>query len=665
MSDFGIRFCDGLRNTWDVRELAVNDFLDEQAHGWGRPDFNRFEFLAHDQVVTVYLDHDTWLPEPPTPRQVQTFLQICLDGLVTMFGMDPDFDLRRDVVVGHRHGFVPAKRQHKVSFRFWVPRYTILLQDHTALLRYFAPTSATGDALFDLAVYNRKQKLGIPGACKEPGDRRTLQLDDRSRAGEALAQVHRPGNVRLQGFEQGEVKPAGSAGREYDGLLPLDWQDVSARLETAGFRHPRRLGVHLNSVYFTADNKGEDCPCCPEVHDSQNWWVSSQEDGGLKVMSYSKRCRLMDLPNPQMPMDIVPVAATPQVRLLKGLRDFGIESDGSSSVDTDNRQCNLVRQHLETCPTCSGKHDSDLWYIYPIVQSCWSLRNSALNCTERLLPYFSNPHLDSLATNPGSDRDYAELFISEHRGIFLSDAVTIYRYNGVRWEVITGPRMQNFVQDWLTSLLKQLFLLVKHEEAMRQVFRGAPQKSLKPYDSMLTAAQRYLGKESNMKNLLQTLKRKLAATDDAFRMDAEPLLLGCDDCIVDLDACIFRPGTPDDLVSMSVGYSALDASDPHLVAAVDDFMVKAYPLAAERELIRKYFGYAMMGKHDEKLILFLSDRRQGYNAKSTVMALLEKTLGQYAIRTDAAIYGTRATRSKGWTITRPACWVSRRRGSRS
>lgn len=614
----------------DRLTLPLSDFLQMQREQWGTNNFNVCEWLNHGQMVSLYLDYDDYTEDQITPQLEKQKLDMCMDTISSMFEGDANFLPERDVIVGFRHGWIQTKNANKISFRFFIPCYKLLLEDVPKLLA----KQDTGK-VFDRAPYSSLQKLNVPGACKGGGDTRTLELKDKSLADWCLAQRVREDAQLLEGFDK--VNKINTKKRQAGTCQePPVWEEAFKVLEDL-FDNPRYISSRPESLTFTSDDKGLPCPLkCGHIHDSHNYWIRQNDDGSFYVKSYSDRCQGRRM-GTQSIVDITP-RPLPALTLLKGLSDFGLGSEGQAGLDCDDRQCNLVRQHLETCPTCASHHDSDIWYIYPIIKQCWSMRNSETRCTERLLPYLSNPHLESLQTDPCSDRDWAELFISEHKGEFLSDASTIYRFDGTRWETIADHKIQNLVQNWLTSLLNQLFTLLRYEETIQIQTKGSLPKQMKGYLDMYKAAQKYLGKESNTKNLLATLKRKLGDSDDALKMDKAEYLLGCDDCIVDLKTCTFRKGSPDDLVSMSVGYEAMGADDPDIATAVDDFMTKAYPLVEEKELVRRYFGYCLLGKHNEKVIMFLSDRRQGFNSKSTVMALLELTMGSYAIRTDASMY---------------------------
>lgn len=259
-----ITFADGLKASWDCSQLPLQAFLQHQQACWGQDTFNRFEVLRHGQTIIPYWDFDRLLDQAPSSQQLKDDLDLCISSLTKAFEPDPGFDAAKDLVHGYRHGWVPQKGKHKVSYRFWCPRYNILLEDMKKLNLEFGL-----HPLFDSSVYSAKQKLGIPGACKSPQDPRVLELEDRALAGRALAQ-----NVPKdsQNLKFPEEVPTTNHHTPSKHQPPPEWEDVAPTLEVAGFTNPVYVGCRATSLTFTCDCLGALCPCgCGCTHDSQNW----------------------------------------------------------------------------------------------------------------------------------------------------------------------------------------------------------------------------------------------------------------------------------------------------------------------------------------------------------------------------------------------------------
>lgn len=282
---------------------------------------------------------------------------------------------------------------------------------------------------------------------------------------------------------------------------------------------------------------------------------------------------------------------------------------GCMGMDGDMRDCYQVRKHLESCPTCAGKHACDLWYIYEQWDSCFTMRNSAYGCSERLLPVLTNPHLENIANNASSDVNYADFFISEHPRTFVSDGVKILRFDGIRWLEVRDLNMITIAQDWLKDVMRKLFKLVEYEATMHRLHKTKPPEWCKKYSMMYSATDKYLGKESNIKIMLGVIKRKLYDQDLWTKMDANPLLLGLSNGVYDFSARTFRAAVYEDMVSRSVGYEWVQHPDLEAEAAVDEFFCQLYPVEEEREVAKLWAAYTMCGHHPEKKFMMLTDKR--------------------------------------------------------
>lgn len=576
---------------WNIRRIPLSQHIKEQRANWGRNDFGRAESLTSTMQVIPFFDYDEEFATKPRDFDIDE--SNCASAISMMFGDDPNFSYERQVFKGWRHGLKPPNkdgiRKFKVSFRFFVRGYAIAMGDIPKLIHQYLGK----DSPFDGSVYSKKKNMSVPGTCKSTEDPRVLEVEHPDRL-EMYCIQHLVGDEQpLTGFPD-DVSRRSSVGTLGSGGPP-EWEDVEGLLVDFGFNSPRHMATYGDNVCFTSDDKGLQCPCCKGVHDNQHWKVMVYPNGSIWVKSYSTSCTrrlLMEVP------EIIPSSMSPsevpaiQQALAQVFEQIPLLTAG---YDRDMRECQHVKQHLETCPACSKHHHEDLWYIYEPLSSIFTMRNSAFSCRERLLPFFGNPHLLNISTNWGSDRDYANLFISEHENMYTSDSITILRFDK-RWMVVKDPDMQNIVQDWLSDVMKQLFLLLGYEKTMR---RGDKQKmpdDLKPYAEMYASTEKYLGKEGNMRNLLTCLKRKLRKNMLWQKMDLDPHVLGVGNGVILLEEGTFRPATQQDLVSKTVGYDWEEGVDPVIEAEVEDFFAQLYPVEEERRMAQLWGGYCCIGK---------------------------------------------------------------------
>ena len=417
----------------------------------------------------------------------------------------------------------------------------------------------------------------------------------------------------------------------FSGTRSFNFKECMPLLEQSGFINPRVVGAREQSLHFTADNLGGLCPCCGEQHDNQKWQISRMADSRFMVKSYSARCSAIYLTDRQ---EIVTGAAP--CSLASTLASFGITQKVQAGTSLEKLPCHIVQQHLETCPACRRHHTCPTYEITTLVQKCWTLRNQAPGCEPRLMyeamhgntgeRQFANLHLQGILDNPCADADYAELFIEEHPGLYKSDGNIVYKFTGARWEIENPLQLTTDMQLWLRHLTRKLSGLLATEQCLGEDH----QKKLKT----VIKVNGHLKSERSSQNLLKAAKRLLLDPTLHDVMDTDPFLLGFNNGVYNLKDLVFRGGRPEDMVSMSVGYNFLDVVDIDAEAEVLDFIEKIYPVEEERALMQRYAGYCLLGKHNEKVMMLLSDRRSGFNAKSAMVKLMATAMGEYAVKAD-------------------------------
>lgn len=214
-------------------------------------------------MIKPYFDFDSKQKAKPELAPIR---QKCLDAVWEIFKEDPEFCIERNVLVGYRHGWL-ATGEFKVSFRLWVSGYAIALQDMPGLIKQCSPE---GDDTWDMGVYHAQQKMGVPGACKGGTDHRVLELEDRSRAAECVIQ-HLTGEEKLlNGFDP-VIK------RTSTDKPPEHWDTIMPMLTDFGFHDPYPTGTRPESITFRSSDIGQQCPCCPNTHDSNSYYVKQKK----------------------------------------------------------------------------------------------------------------------------------------------------------------------------------------------------------------------------------------------------------------------------------------------------------------------------------------------------------------------------------------------------
>lgn len=196
---------------------------------------------------------------------------------------------------------------------------------------------------------------------------------------------------------------------------------------------------------------------------------------------------------------------------------------------------------------------------------------------------------------------------------------------------------------WLDTTLNKLNKLVCHEGQVLQHYN--PRANIKHLDEIrgkVNKARSHVQYDSTVNRLLNSVKRWVLDIDLLDKMDQNPMLLGLENGVYDMQAKTFRTASKEDMISRSVGYAWLEAVDPLVEAEVDEFFAQLYPVEEERRMAQLWGGYNLLGYHPSKKFLMLTDARGGWNGKSTFIKALRATLGSdYSLQgTNAFLYKT-------------------------
>ena len=374
----------------------------------------------------------------------------------------------------------------------------------------------------------------------------------------------------------------------------------------------------------------------------------TNDDGSHTVKSYSSRCRPMRIPaegrltRPAFIEDITPISSDTPLEDTLGICLNNMGFHGMPSVSPGD--CFLLKQHLETCPTCRGASHATAspYFIEALIDDCFTVRNIEQHCTSRIVDVQTmvtqHPNLKRIIAYPSTDLPLAKLFISECGKDMTSVDDTVFSFEAGRWRKLDTKELENRVQEFLDHVLNKLMDLLTWEA--RQVQRtgtNAEVKSLRSLNDRFNEAVKYVQKNRGRHDILSAISTKLHDSSLKGKWNRTPDTLGLNNGIVDLQMCTFRPAVKEDYVTLSCDYDWPKAWDPNIQDTVEDFMQQVYPLEDERRLFQKWAGYCLLGSHEAKHFLCLTDARGGYNGKSTVLALLMATMGQYAIKADPCV----------------------------
>ena len=134
--------------------------------------------------------------------------------------------------------------------------------------------------------------------------------------------------------------------------------------------------------------------------------------------------------------------------------------------------------------------------------------------------------------------------------------------------------------------------------------------------------------------------------DERFddQLNKNPYLVAFDNGIYDLQKHLFRAGRPEDFISkgMTIKYINFDESDEE-VQEVHRFLEKIFPDRSVREYFLDVYCDIFVGGNSKKIVLFWTG--SGNNGKSVTQTVLEKMLGDLAIKFSTTLITGNKTQS--------------------
>lgn len=120
------------------------------------------------------------------------------------------------------------------------------------------------------------------------------------------------------------------------------------------------------------------------------------------------------------------------------------------------------------------------------------------------------------------------------------------------------------------------------------------------------------------------------------KLDSNPNLIGFKNGVYDLENNMFRNGNSKDYLTLSTGYEFIeyDPNDSN-VKEIYEFLSQIIPNKKVREYLLKILGRSLLGICDEKF--YILSGLSGANGKSTLINLLEYTLGDYCTGCDISL----------------------------
>ena len=204
--------------------------------------------------------------------------------------------------------------------------------------------------------------------------------------------------------------------------------------------------------------------------------------------------------------------------------------------------------------------------------------------------------------------------------------------NAWRYE---ARRLNQLLKDQRDQLLDNGEISINSEE--EQMIKQQRKKQLTDYTHKITSVEK---KRNQYVNIIKKLNNHSSLTNimnsccfefknDKFenQLDLNSYLIGFNNGVYDLNKMIFRPGFPEDYVSMSVGYDYVEYSgNEKEFEKINKYFEDLQQDVQIREYILRYLASRLKGENKEQFLIWTG---KGNNGKSVFTVLLNKVFGDY------------------------------------
>lgn len=245
----------------------------------------------------------------------------------------------------------------------------------------------------------------------------------------------------------------------------------------------------------------------------------------------------------------------------------------------------------------------------------------------------------------GSHHDLAKACFERYGNEFVCASIVQnvwYQYQGHKWRrieegVFLRQKLSDEFVDTFSEKAKEIFEKMSH----------CPEGDKDMYSSQQKLVQKMITnlKQSPFKtNVMKECKEVFYNENFLKNLDKNAWLIGFRNGVYDLKANMFRPGIPEDYLSlqMPIDYSEY-TEDDSLVKEVYDFFEKIFPDTEVRNYFMDVASEVFVGGNKKKHVYFWSG--EGDNGKSVTELFFEKMLGEYAVKLPTSLIVGKRTQS--------------------
>jgi P4 family phage/plasmid primase-like protien len=245
----------------------------------------------------------------------------------------------------------------------------------------------------------------------------------------------------------------------------------------------------------------------------------------------------------------------------------------------------------------------------------------------------------------GSHHDLARALYERYGTEFVCASVAQniwYQYENHRWKKIEeGIFLRQKISQEIVKLFEE-----KNSEILVKMSK-APESEHAIIGVQLKLVQKMIKQLKShpfKSNVMKECKDVFYVESFLKTLDTNPWIMGFKNGVYDLEKNIFRPGIPEDYISlqMPIEYSEY-TEDNNLVKDVYDFFQKIFPDKQVRDYFMDISSDVFVGGNRRKHVYFWSG--EGDNGKSITELFFEKMLGEYAIKLPTSLVVGKRTQS--------------------
>ncbi|KKM71491.1 hypothetical protein LCGC14_1430050, partial [marine sediment metagenome] len=202
-------------------------------------------------------------------------------------------------------------------------------------------------------------------------------------------------------------------------------------------------------------------------------------------------------------------------------------------------------------------------------------------------------------------------------------------WTGHYWDIDHFNRAHANVEGVSDVYLKEAYNIV---DRIKQATKQEKDDEVKQLTKLQTRIYKRVRRLREEKGRVNTLKfahtnQEMAISIKGDELDQQPLLLGTPGGVIELRTGTFRPGRPDDLISIisPIEWQGIDCPAPTWELFLMDVFEKNLELM---DFIARLFGYAAAGLNIEHVFPILIGR--GRNGKGTIIEIMMHVMGDLA-----------------------------------